>query len=66
MIDSQSFITSSAMPSWDNRDLSFSVEITMSSEGARSPGDNNLGNLSLAATRDSIHAPLSSLDMHRK
>ena len=61
IIDSQSFIASSDIPSRDNRDRSFFVEITMFYDGVRSTVD-NLGNLSLAAKRDSIHEALSYLE----
>lgn len=65
-IDSQSFTTISLMPSWINRDRSFSVETTNSSEGAKSLLVSSLGNLSLATRRASIHEALSSLDWQRK
>lgn len=66
MIDSQSFITASPIPSCTNLDRSFSVETIKSSEDAKSPLDNSLGNWSLATPRASIHVVLSSLDWHRK
>lgn len=54
------------MSSCNNRDRSFSVETTISSEGARSLLVNSLGNWSLAAKRASIHEALSSLDTQRR
>lgn len=66
IIDSQSSIAASLSPSCSNRDRSFSVETTMSSEGAKSLLVSTLGKRSLAANNASIHTVLSSLDTHRK
>ena len=66
IIDSQSLMTVSPMPSCNNRDLSISVEMTTSSEGWKSLLDSTLGKRSLAASNASIHAVLSSLDKQHK
>ena len=66
MIDSQSLMTTSPTPSCTNRKRSFSVETTISSDGAKSLLVKTLGKRSLAACSASIHADLSSLDMQRK
>jgi len=54
------------MLSCDNRDRSFSVETTISSEVARSLLVRALGKRSFADCKASIHMALSSLDTHLK
>lgn len=66
IIDSQSFMTASLLPSCNNRNRSFSVETTISSEDAKSLLVKSLGNWSLAASKASIHEALSSLDRQRR
>lgn len=66
MIDSQSLITVSLMPSWCNLNRSFSVETTTSSKGVKSLLVKTWGKRSLAASSASTQAALSSLDTQRK
>ena len=66
IIDSQSLMTASPIPSCTSLDLSFSVETTTSSEGPKSQLVNTRGNRSLEASRASIHTALSSLVTQRK
>lgn len=66
IIDSQSLMTASPMPSCSNRNRSFSVDTTTSSVGMKSLLVNTLGYRSLVVSRASIHVHLSSLDAQRK
>lgn len=66
IMDSQSLMIGSPMPSCCSLSLSFSVETTTSSEGQKSLLVSTRGKRSLAATSASIHKALSSLETQRK
>jgi len=66
IIDSQSLMISSSMPSCDNLDRRFCVETTISSGVARSLLVRALGKRSFTHCRALIHMALSSLDTHLK